>query len=88
MPKASWKGTPFPWKYSSTGNGHGAPPVTASCTTVGSVDPSFIPWPLADMEAVGIAAAAMNALAAMLAILVLRPMRLALVARPAPIPTG
>jgi OFA family oxalate/formate antiporter-like MFS transporter len=34
------------------------------------------------------AAAAMNALAAVLAILVLRPMRLALVGRPAPIPTG
>ena len=40
------------------------------------------------LEAVGIAAAAMNALAAMLAILVLRPMRLALVARPDPIPAG
>ena len=30
MPNPSWNGTPFPWKYSSTGNGHGAPPVTAS----------------------------------------------------------
>ena len=52
---------------------------------IGRENTMFIAFSL---EAVGIAAAVMNALAAMLAILVLRPMRLALVARPAAIPTG
>src|SRR4051794_30039453 len=30
MPKPSWNGSPLPWKNSSTGSGHGAPPETAS----------------------------------------------------------